>query len=268
MLWLYKMGAIFEIVEKYGWQGVLIAMALGAVFLFVKFLGNKLEENKADTVKGMQDIATSITSTISTQNSELINKITSQQEKLLDYIIKDKTTTQEEHKDMLFERMELADEINQKLKEIMHIHQAQRVFIIEFHNSYQNFAGIPFAKYSCTYEWFDKGLQSLQNKCINLPFSSMSNIIKQVLMKHNHIVIYRDIQAMEEDNPALSDILKNIRTKGVIYSGMFDNKNQLIGCLVIEYIQELPETIQENNILLETAELTQVINLRYKYQKN
>lgn len=262
------METIFDIIEKYGWQGVLIAAAIGVVFLFVKYIGNKLDENQTDTVKGIQDIATSITSCMSTQNTELINKITGQQEKLLNYIIKSKTESEGEHKDMLLERMELTDEINQKLKEIMFVHNAQRAFIIEFHNSYQNFSGIPFAKYSCTYEWFDKGMQSLQNKCIGLPFASMANIVKQVLLKPNHIVIYKDMKAMEEENPSLFDMLKDVRTKGVIYSGMFDNKNQLIGCLVIEYIKEFPETIQENNILLETAELTQVINLRYKYQKN
>lgn len=260
------MDTIFEIVEKYGWQGVLIAAMIGGVYLLVKFIGNKLDENQADTVKGMQDIATSITTSITNQNSELITKITDQQEKLLDYIIKSKTNSEGEHKDMLRERMQLTEDIKDKLRDIMNIHNAQRAFIVEFHNSYQNLTGIPFAKFSCTYEWFDKGLQSLQAKVLGLPFSAMSGVVKEMLEAPNYVLVYDDMKKMEEDNPSLFDMCKDSKTVGVIYSGMFDNKNQLIGCLCLEYQKPMPQDLQINNILLETAELTQVINLRYKYQ--
>jgi hypothetical protein len=82
---------------------------------------------------------------------------------------------------MLNERMTLAEDINQALKDIMNIHNAQRAFILEFHNSYQNLSGIPFAKYSCNYEWFDKGLTPLGHKAVGLPFGSIAKVVYDVV---------------------------------------------------------------------------------------
>ena len=262
------MESLFEVVANHGLMGVFGVVILGIFYLIVKYLGNKLDEGQADTIKGIQDIATTITDNMTKQNTELISKISSQQEKLIDFIIGDKNNGIIEHNDMLRERMQLTEDIKDKLRDIMHIHHAQRAFIIEFHNSYQNLTGIPFAKFSCTYEWFEKGLQSLQKKILNLPFSTMSKVIKEMLDTPNYIILYDDMEKMEKENPSLFSLCKDPKTKALIYSGMFDNKNQLIGCLILEYQKELPQNIMYNDLLLETAELTQVINLRYKYQND
>ena len=261
------MEALFYIFEKYGWWGILGVAMIGILILLFKYLGNKIDKNQSTTIDGMEKIATSITESMSKNNDLLLHSITDQQTKLIDFITKEKTDSLEQHADMLNERMELSEEIKDKLKDIMYIHHAQRAFIIEFHNSYQNLTGIPFAKYSCTYEWFEKGMMSLQNKCLGLPFSSMSSVVREILNAPNHIVVYNDMKSMEEENPSLFALVKNINTTGIIYSGLFDNKNQLIGCLVIEYnSKKMPKDLMLNDLLLESAELTQVINLRYKYK--
>jgi len=261
------MEALFSIFEKYGWLGILGIGIIGLLFLLFKYLGNKIDENQMSTIDGMEKIATSITESMTKNNDLLLHSITDQQSKLIDFITKEKTDSIEQHTDMLNERMELSEEIKDKLKDIMYRHHAQRVFIIEFHNSYQNLTGIPFAKYSCTYEWFEKGMMSLQNKCIGLQFSGMSTIVRKILNSPNHIVVYDDMKKMEEENPSIYALIREQNIKAIIYSGLFDNKNQLIGCLIIEYDgNEIPKDLMLNDLLLESAELTQVINLRYKYK--
>jgi hypothetical protein len=259
------MDLLLSIFDKFGFWGIFGIVILGILFLIFKYIGNKIDENQTNTINGMEKIATSITESMTKNNDVLLHSITDQQSKLIDFITSEKNNSVNQHADMLSERMELSEEIKMKLKDIMNIHNAQRAFIIEFHNSYQNLTGIPFAKYSCTYEWIEKGMISLQNKCLGLPFSSMSNVVKEILNAPEHIVIYRDMEKMEEENPSLFDMLKDVKIKAIIYSGLFDHKNQLIGCLVLEYQKTPPEDILINNLLLESAELTQVINLRYKY---
>lgn len=256
---------IFEIFDKYGWWSLLGIGAIGGMYLLFKYLGNKIT---GDVTDGMEKIADRMTQSISEQNKELVNGISSQNEKLIDYIINGKSNIIETHNDMVEERMNLADEINFKLKDIMQIHNSQRSYIIEFHNSVTNLSGIPFAKYSCTYEWFEKGLLPLSNKCTGLPFSSIARIVKDLLQSYNNQIVYTNMKEMEDNNPSLFNIFGDSQTKILVYTCMFDNKNTLIGILCIEYKNDYDiNDINLNEIRLETAELTSILNLRYKYQQ-
>ena len=260
------MNILFDIFENYGWVGVgglLICMVL---FLLMRWLGKKLSD---DMSTGLEKVGEKLTDQMSEQNNKLTNTIIEQQDKLLDHLLNKESTDFSNHNNMLNQRIELAEEINMTLKDIMQIHNSQRAFIIEFHNSYENLSGVPFAKYSCTYEWFEKGLMPLANKCLGLPFSQMAKIVSDIINNDGLQMVYEDIVKMEEENPSLFANLKDTRTKAVVYNAMFDRHNQLIGCLCLEYQIPLSKGhLNLDQLKVQTAELTSILNIRYKYTKN
>ena len=271
------MEVLFGIIEKYGLWGVCtLIVYMGFVLLF-KWLSNKLSENVAS---GLEKVGEKLTDQISHQNkdltnvlaeqqSQLTNTIVEQQNKLLDHLINKDSYDTSNHNKMLNKRIELAEEINNALRDIMNIHNAQRAFIIEFHNSYENLSGVPFAKYSCTYEWFEKGLMPLANKIMGLPFAQLAKIVNDIINSDNQQKVYTDLETMERENPSLFAFLKDDRTKAIVYDAMYDRHNQLIGCLVLEYQIPLEEGhLNLEQLKVQTAELTSILNIRYKYSKD
>lgn len=257
------MDVVLNIFEKYEWGGIIAIVLCILIYLGAQWLSNKLSD---DVSTGLEKVGVKLTEQMSKQNDQLLNTIVNQQDKLLDHLIHKEANDKELHNEMVTDKIQLADEINTSLKEIMLSHHAQRAFIIEFHNSNNNLSGIPFAKYSCTYEWFDKGLFGLSGKCNSLPFSQMARITSEVIQSDKQIKIYNNMKMMEDNNPSLFSTLKDAKTKQLIYSAMYDKNNILIGMLVLEYQKDHDITDEEINQLgVQTAELTSIINLRYKY---
>ena len=271
------MEVLFGIIEKYGLWGVCtLIVYMGFVLLF-KWLSNKLSENVASGLEKVGEKLTDqmshqnkdLTNALAEQQSQLTNTIVDQQNKLLDHLINKDSYDTSNHNKMLNKRIELAEEINNALRDIMNIHNAQRAFIIEFHNSYENLSGVPFAKYSCTYEWFEKGLMPLANKIMGLPFAQLAKIINDIINSDNQQKVYTDLDTMERENPSLFAFLKDDRTKAIVYDAMYDRHNQLIGCLVLEYQIRLEEGhLNLDQLKVQTAELTSILNIRYKYSKD
>lgn len=257
------MEILFDIAENYGIWGVAGLIFCMIMFLLTKWLSKKLSD---DMSTGLEKIGEKLTDQMSNQNDQLVNTIIDQQEKLIDHILNKESDIETNHNNMLAERINLTEDINTSLRDIMHIHNSQRAFIIEFHNSYKNLSGIPFAKYSCTYEWFAKGLEPLATKIIGLPFSMMSKIVSDILQEKDTLKVYTDLEKIEEENPSLFSILKDDRTKAIVYSGMYDKNNILIGLLVLEYQVPLEEGhLNLDQLKVQTAELTSILNIRYKY---
>lgn len=257
---------IIEFLDKYGWGGLVMLVVCAAIFWGGKWLSNKLTD---DVATGLEKVGEKLTDQMSKQNDQLMNTIVNQQEKLIDHLLHTETEKKELHNEMVNDKIKLAEEIIESLKNIMVSHHAQRAFIIEFHNSNNNLSGIPFAKYSCTYEWFDKGLFGLSHRCNSLPFSQMARVTSEVIQNDNQIKIYNNMSKMEEENPSLFSSHKDPRTKQIVYSAMYDKNNVLIGMLILEYQKEHKITNEEiNQLSIQTAELTSIINLRYKYSKD
>lgn len=259
------MEILFHIFEQYGWWGLLGIVLCILLFLLTKYINKKFSKN---ITTGFEKIGESLTTQLSEQNKQLTNTIVNSQEKLINYLITKEDNQAQNHNNMLNERMALAEDINMSLKDIMNIHNAQRAFILEFHNSYQNLSGVPFAKYSCNYEWFDKGLKPLGTKTIGLPFGSIAKVVYDVINSDTQQVIYTDIAKMEEENPALVSIFIDSKTKAIVYTGMYDKNNILIGLLVLEYLKDFdPNKLNLQQLNIQTAEITSILNIRYKYVK-
>ena len=257
------MEILFKIFSEYGWWGLFGIVLCMGLFMMSKYVSKKLTSNVRT---GLEEVGLTLTNQLAEQNKELTATITRSQEKLINHLIGSEEKKNEQHANMLNDRMSLSEDINQSLKDIMNIHNSQRAFILEFHNSYQNLSGIPFAKYSCNFEWFDKGLNSLCNVCTGVAFSTISKIVSDLGKSTNQQVIYTDIKKLEEDCPSLMSLLKDDNTTALVYTGMYDRNNVLIGLLVLEYQNEInPKKINLHQLHVQAAELTSILNIRYKY---
>lgn len=259
------MDVVIEFLDKYGWGGILMMALAGAIFFGGKWLSNKLSD---DMSTGLEKVGEKLTDQMSKQNDQLLNVIVGQQDKLLDNILNKRVIDAQKHNEMLFDKIKIAEEINQALKEIMLFHNAQRAIIIEFHNTSSNLSGVPFAKYSCTYEWHDKGVYSLIGRCDSLPFSQIAKVTTDVLNTKNQIMVYTDMEKFADENISMWSALATeaSKTTAIVYSAMYDKNNVLIGMMCLEYQKEHIFTEEDINQLgVETAQLTSIINLRYKY---
>ena len=258
------MSVFFEIWDKYGWLGIGGLLLCMILFILIKKLGNKIS---CEMTSGLEKVGEKLTDQISKQNDKLMDSMVEQQKQLIDYLITEKKSDQNRHNDMINDKEDLAVDINDYLKDIMNIHNSQRAYILEFHNHNENLSGTPFVKYSCKYEWFEPGYDPLMGICKDMAFSSIAQITKDVRQSENQCVVYTDINKFSKTNPSISYYIKNDSTKAYVFKALYDKNNILIALLVLEYNYEIdPSKIKFNKLLVESAELTQLINLRYKYE--
>lgn len=252
---------LYDIFKDYGWTGLVIGGLILCLYLLITHLSKKLIKNMDS---GMEKIAHAMTTNMATQNDKLVESIGKQNEKLIDFFIKNKNIEQLDHNNKLNERMQISQVVNDKIKDIMYYMKSDRVIILEFHNSNQNLSGIPFAKYSCTYEWFKRGVQPLSSKCTNMSFSSISSVVCDMQNEELHQKIYEDIEVIAEVNPSLYGLLDEVNCVAIIYNGLYDIHNNLIGLLGVEYHKELPKNISKElaNLEHDANTLSSILNLK------
>lgn len=257
------MELLFKIFQEYGWWGLLgIALCIG-LFISSKYIAKKFSKEMSS---GLDKIGEKLTDQLAEQNERLTSTIISQQQVLINNLINRDNEKQETHTNMMNEKMSLSQDINTSLKDMMNIHNSQRAFILEFQNTTYNLSGIPFAKYNCTYECYERGLTQLASVCRDLPFSQLANIVSTMIKKKVHQLVYDDINDLEENNRALFDLLVDDGAKAIIYNALYDKDNQFFGLLVLEYHKEVDlSNINLNQIQFQCAEITSILNLRYKY---
>ena len=259
------MDLIFSIFEKFGWLGILGIFICALLFLVTKYISKKLSEN---VESGFEKVGEKLTEQMSKQNETLTKVIVDQQERLFDHLLTEKKVNQSRHNDMINDKEDLAVDINNYLKDIMNIHNSQRAYILEFHNHNENLSGTPFVKFSCKYEWFEPGYDPLIGTCKDMAFASLAQIVKEVRHSDNQCTIYTDVDKFTKSNPSISYYIKGDTSKSFVFKGLYDKNNILIALLVLEYNYVIDTSkIKYNKLLVESAELTQLINLRYKYEK-
>ena len=103
---------------------------------------------------------------------------------------------------------------------------------------------------------------------MGIAFSSIAKVVTDVIKSPTQQVIYNDMEKFEEENPVLMSIIKNDNTKSIVYTGMYNKNNLIMGLLVLEYQNEVEmDNINLHQLHIQTAELTSVLNIRYKYTK-
>ena len=258
------MNQIHDIFIQYGWAGINAVIVILVLYYGGRYAIKKMSKNMTT---GLEEVGKNLTSEISNQNKELVNTIVNQQNLMLEHIITSKKDAEKNHTEMLGERMALTEEIKDSLKDIGHIHGAQRVFVVEFHNSNQNLSGTPFAKWSCTYEWCDKNIASVQFAVKDLQFSALSGAVNKLYNSQAQQLVYNKLEDLLLDCPALRQLFTTYPCNSLVCTAMYDRDNILIGALILEFINNGMEKLNLNQLHIQAAELTSLINVRYKYLK-
>ena len=267
------MNSVVSIFEQYGWAGINAVIICIVLFYGGKYVIKKLTSNMHT---GLEDVGEKLTNKmaeqndkladqLATQNEKLVQTIVDQQGQLLGHLLDTKQNEQKNHNEMLGERMALTEEIKDGLKDVGHIHGAQRVFVVEFHNSNQNLSGTPFAKWSCTYEWCEKNIASVQFAVKDLPFSGLSGAVNKLYNSQEQQLVYEKLDDLLDDCPALRDLFTKYPCNSIICTAMYDRDNILIGALILEFINTDMSKVNFNQLHIQAAELTSLINVRYKY---
>lgn len=268
---------LYNIFQQYGLTG-LILVAMGTVIVI---LGKQVLKNIKGNVNNRLDtLATTITDNMSKQNQTLIDSLNKQNEKLsdsltnqntqlLEFITNQQPANKQKHDEMFKERVNTTSDINMKLKEICLTHGAFFAAIFEFHNTSTNLCGVPFAKFSCNFEYVEqKKPRTLLINVQSFPFSMIEPVVSDIMKTcDSRQVLYKDIAALPEEFYSVYNIFLAMPSKlhGLIANAMWDNNENMIGLLIIGYKTELPDNIQTNEIKIDTTQLTSIVNLRYKY---
>ena len=253
---------ILNIFETYGWAGIIVIVLIGIIYLLIKSFKQQVH---TDLNVGIDKIADKITDSMSKQNETLVSTINQQNEKMLEYIVSRRSEEEKDHTVMVEERMSLSNEINQKLRDILNINNAHRVLIIEFHNSFKNMSGVPFAKYSCTYEWLAIGASSIALHAKNESFSTSAAVVDDIIKNDGWQKVYNDIEELQDVSPTLYSLWNDNNAKSLIYNAMYDQSNMMIGMLIVEFKGAIPPHVKMEELKFDAAQISSIINLRYKY---
>lgn len=287
---------ILDFIGEHGVSGiVLVSIVLALVLLFnwaskklTKDIGGGMEQLATNVTNNMNNLTKSMTdhmielnenmsenlttlsnlmtSSMSKQNDALIASMTKQNTELFNLIRHQSEIGQAQiknHKDLLNERMKVTSKINDKVRNLMNLTNCDRVMILEFHNTNENLNGIPFAKYSCTHEYFRRGISQLANKCVNMQFYSISSVIMDMLKQETEQIYYEDIEVIAEVNPTLYSLLVECKAKSILYNGIYDNNNCLIGLISLEYHETTPSgTIDFEEVRTQADIINSMINLK------
>lgn len=252
---------IFNIIKDYGINGLIVCViGIGIVYFIVRSL-NKFGNNLNLTVTSNIDkLALEMSKNMTTQNDKLVTKISEQNSKLIDYFVNNSARAKDEHNKNLNKLMDMSQSLKQKCHELLDITHSSRVSILEFHNSSYNLNGMPFAKYTMTYEWPAKGIPTIQEGYRDMPFSIIANVYSDLMNSPNDYYIYYDIDEMEDENPVLCQSMKKRGTKSEAFFSIIDDNNQIIALLVIEFHTPIVKgTISLEDVKDEVEKIKQML---------
>lgn len=234
---------ILEFLNNFGWPGVVVIVFVSIIYLII-LKNNKSTQDSITT--GFDKLATSI----SNQNENLINSITSSNEKTQEELFNLVKTTLSErdstiksnHEKSLDRRFSVSEEINNILWDAMNLYNCQRALVIEFHNSKENLNALSFLWYDVQYEKQQRGTSSISNKARNLQASNIVPIINKVNNTPGNIVLLNsdDIEKIYDESTVLYSHLKELNVEHIIYSGIYSSDNKLIGLVALEYQKNYP----------------------------
>lgn len=247
-----------KMIEEFGSLG-LVMIVLGGLLYFL------ITRSDKKTEKSMADLSENITNTLANQNKDLLNTLTSNntqlQTNMLSLIEKSISMHDENnnklHNASMKHRLDISDKMQIMLYEMMNFYHAKRCGVMEFHNNTNNLNGLSFLWYDLSYENLQRNVRPISGLCKNQQLSILSPIMSDII-SNDGLVVYRssDIEKLAQRSPVLYDHLTHkIQVSTVIYTGLYDLHNNLIGIVFLEYDDEFkyPENIIDLHDIKERA---------------
>lgn len=237
-----NISAITNIFEKFGWPGLLVACLGYGLFHLFKYLLNK---STASTNQTLSNGFTDLSKSMKEQNEKLLEAIIKQSEennktvgKILDSVLTEKSGKDKQaHDNRMNYRKDISKVIRTKMKDLLNRYNADRIFILEFHNCKENVVGMPFYWADMTYEEISRGAKSIQPAWREQEASQLNPIIDD-MEEFGGFKIYtiEDIEALQNSSSILYRKLRIERgVQEAIISALYSQDNILIGLLVLEY---------------------------------
>ena len=174
-------------------------------------------------------------------------------EKILD---KWNTKTEMEHKLGLKKRQNADILIPSILNNLLLKTNADRVMLLEFHNSGMNKSNLPFFHFSATYEVIDEYSEKIEYVADQYYYQrtgDYSNILEK--LKKVSSIYYDDIQLEQPDK-----VVKRLEKNGVrsaYITSVYDDGGQLVGIMTIT--SDTPDKFNHNELMQLTAKPCQQI---------
>lgn len=248
-----------KLIEEFGGLGLVI-IALGGLLYFL------IARSDKKTEKSLSDMSENLTTALSEQNKTLVNTLSSTsseiQRNLMNLLEKSMNMHDAEkanlHSESMKHRLDISEKMQIILYDMMNFYHARRCGVMEFHNNTNNLNGLSFLWYDLSYENIQRNIRPISGQCKNQQLSILSPIMSD-LISSDGIVVYRssDIDKLEQRSPLLYDHLKHkSQVSAIIYVGLYDLANNLIGILLLEYddfLYKYPESIIDLNDIKERA---------------
>lgn len=162
---------------------------------------------------------------------KFFERLEKQNEKMFTALI-EKDKIKEQTHDKFFDfRVNATEKINSLLHTLLIRARAERAYIFEFHNSGVNMAGLPFAKFSMTYEVTDKGISHVIKDYQNMPLTCLGNLITD-LQKAEPIIL-ETIDSLQESNPIFFGFLSAHEVESYAYIGLKDSNSHVFAVLAL-----------------------------------
>lgn len=263
-----------KMIEEFGGLGLILIMLGGLLYFLILKSGKKTE-------KSIADMSENITSTLVNQNNNMLNVLTQNntqlQTNMMSLIEKSimnrDISVKDLHSASMQHRLDISDKMQMMLYEMMHFYHARRCGVMEFHNNTNNLNGLSFLWYDLSYENLQRNVTPISGNCKNQQLSILTPVMNDVI-DNNGIAVYRssDIEKIEERSPVLyNHLVSRIKVNSIIYVGLYDMNNVLIGLAFLEYSEKYPypeSIIDLNDIKQRASGISQLLDFKALVKEN
>ena len=215
---------VITIFQNYGWPGVIAVV-------FIIILTHFINSGQKKSYKYMSEGFEKLSDSMMQQNNKLIDAITTS-------ITKNNQMTQDQLFNIINRSIKYED--NRKKEQ----HDDKFNYRINISNNITS-----ILKYDATFEWLNRDVSTISSKLKDMQIQIISPIIPLVKDAHNNIIHFNedDINNLiYHKSSVLYSQLKEININDIIYSGIYDNNNKLIGLICIEFTNKHPYI--DNNV--------------------
>lgn len=190
------------------------------------------------------DITTVLTTLITAVSSVFVALITA------GYFRKWQDKTKEKQsRNQLMAQIQKDELIHFTIREIRRQYNADRVYIMQFHNGGYFYTNSPMQKASVTYERNSDGLERIADKFQNVLVSHHNWYLTEIL---NNKMFYVNLDEQMSDLPTKS-LLKNYGNYAHAAVAIYDTEKRLVGIMGLSWVfSDIPKEIVEDNNFIDT----------------
>lgn len=158
-------------------------------------------------------------------------------------------TKEKQSRNQLMAQIQKDELIHFTIREIRRQYQADRIYIMQFHNGGYFYTNSPMQKASVTYERNSDGLERISDKFQNVLVSHHTWYLTETM---GGKMFYADLDSQMSDLPTKS-LLKNYGNYAHSAVSIYDDEKRLVGILGLSWVfSDIPEELIEDGNFIDT----------------